>query len=47
MKQTFERLTYKQNEIKKANKDIIVYAHSTMSYKDAIKFIKIMRRKAE
>ena len=47
MKQTNLRMTFKQNEIKKMNKEIIKYAHSTMSYKDAIEFIRITRRKCE
>ena len=47
MKKTQERLTFKQNKIKQMNKDIVKYAHSTMSYKEAIEFIKIARRKCE
>ena len=47
MKKTNLRLTHKQNEIKKTERDIRVYAHTHYSYKDALEFIRIATRKAE
>ena len=47
MKKTHERMTHKQNELKKTNKDIRVYAHTHYNYKDAVEFIRIATRKCE
>ena len=47
MKKTHLRLTHKQNEMKKADKEIVIFAHKNFSYKDAIEFIKNSKRIAE